>query len=222
MTNRTAVGVGEGITAKGKPSRLTDAVADTAAYLIKNNFVDQILFAGGFGYRFKSRPPTTEAEAMRDRAISKGVNIEKIMIEPNSYDTVTNLYTSKKRIESIGGIKEITLIASWQHMYRTEVFANWIYGPNYKITTISSPDGIWGEEMMNSIQAEKLSQEFALTIWRDNGIIPGDHEGIYRVLQQTHPFYTPNPILSEKQREMMRKIDELRQHCRKFSENPEV
>ena len=217
-----ALGVGEGISSRGKASRLTQGVADTAVYLISNRMVEGVLFAGGFGYRFKERPPTTEAELMRDRAQMRGVESSKIMIEPNSHDTVSNLYTSKKRVIAEGGISEITLIASWQHLYRTRVFAEMMYGPQYKINCISSPDNIWGEELIVSLEAERLSLDFALGMWEWWGVKRGDHEHIWKVLNMTHPFYTNNPILSEKQIDMMQRIDELRKSCRKFSEDPET
>jgi len=222
MKNKAIVAVGEGLSREGVASKLTIAAADTALFLLKRGDADKVIFAGGYGYRFRTRPPKSEAESMRDRLISQGVDISKIRIESDSVDTTSNLYYAKKlMIQEFPEVNEIKLVASWQHMYRTRVVAEVVFGPEYKISWISSPDPIWGDEMIYSMQAERLSLELVLDIWKDWNVVPGDHERIWEAYKATHPFHTKNPLISERQKEMMKKVDELRKYCKKFSENPD-
>ncbi|MDE1828033.1 MAG: YdcF family protein [Candidatus Micrarchaeota archaeon] len=222
ISNKAIVAVGEGLSGEGVASTLTIAAADTALFLLKRGDADKVIFAGGYGYRFKKRPPKSEAESMRDRLISKGVDSSKIRIESDSIDTTSNLYYAKNlMLREFPEVDEITLVASWQHMYRTRVVAEWVYGPGYKISWIPSPDSIWGDEMIYSMQAERSSLELVLDIWKEWNVVKGDHERIWEVHRATHPFHTKDPKISERQKEMMRKVDELRKHCKKFSENPD-
>ncbi|MDE1850907.1 MAG: YdcF family protein, partial [Candidatus Micrarchaeota archaeon] len=129
MKNKAIIGVGEGLTSEGIPSKLTIAVADTALFLLKRGDADKVIFAGGYGYRFNKRPPKSEAESMRDRLISHGVDASAIRIESDSIDTTSNLYYAKKILLSeFPGVDHIKLIASWQHMYRTRVVAQMVFG----------------------------------------------------------------------------------------------
>ncbi|MDE1856117.1 MAG: YdcF family protein [Candidatus Micrarchaeota archaeon] len=222
MGRKVIVGFGEGVHADGTPSKLTLGVADTAFHLLRKGYAEDVVFAGHSGYRLGPMPRMGEADGMWRRLIARGADWRRIRVERESRDTVGNTYYAKRLIEAhLPKTDEIMLIASWQHMYRARVVAEMVFGPNYTVKWTSSPDPIWGEELIYSMQAEKLSLEIARMFWDEYKIKPGEHEKIWNVLTTTHPAYTDKPKISEKQRELMAKLDELRRHCSKFQQNPD-
>jgi len=90
---------------------------DTAIHLVEKKKVDYLILSGG-----KGEAEISEAEAMAQYLIKRGVPKTKIILEPNSTNTYQNLQNSSKLIQKYG-FKEVYLITHDYHMHRALIYA---------------------------------------------------------------------------------------------------
>ncbi|MDD8049648.1 MAG: ElyC/SanA/YdcF family protein [Thomasclavelia sp.] len=81
--------------------------------------VPQIIVSGGQG----SDETVTEAKAMHDYLISKGIEEEKIILEDKSKTTYENMQNSKKIIDSLTNEYYCIFVTSDYHVFRTSTYA---------------------------------------------------------------------------------------------------
>lgn len=81
---------------------------------LSDNTYDSALLSGGLA---NSRAKITEAEAMRDFLVKKGIDPKRLILENKSKTTVQNAKFSKKIIEDLG-VDTIYLCSSAVHLNR--------------------------------------------------------------------------------------------------------
>jgi uncharacterized SAM-binding protein YcdF (DUF218 family) len=102
-----------------KPSlMLYNRVSAAADYLNKNPEI-KVIVSGGQG----EDEEISEAECMRRILIENGISSDRIIIEDKSVSTHENISFSLKLIENLGLEKNITIVTSEFHQYRTSLIA---------------------------------------------------------------------------------------------------
>lgn len=94
---------------------------------------DYVLFTGG---RSNDSVPVAECTAMRKYAVANGLTDEKILLEDESLDTISNAINSRLKIESLEErITQLHVVTSCYHTPRAEFVFNQCFGPAYQIHT---------------------------------------------------------------------------------------
>lgn len=104
-----------------KPTRsLLDRIEGAAAYL-RDNPRTVCIVSGGLG----PRASITEAECMRRELIERGIETERIRLEPKAKTTWENLIFSREMIQQeTGSLPDtLALVSSEYHMFRTGLMA---------------------------------------------------------------------------------------------------
>jgi len=131
----TIVVLGAGITKKGNLPEQAKKRLDKALKMLKRRKEANVLLCGKYSFLYpKSKlPPTTEAEAMRDYLLKKGVDEDKIYLEKKSKDTVGNAYYAKKEYFIPKKEKEALVVTSDFFLERVKFIFEKIFGPTYKL-----------------------------------------------------------------------------------------
>ena len=82
-------------------------------------------------------PPITEAQAMKDYLIKKGILKKNIFLENKSKDTISNAYYSKKIYFIPKKEKEAKIITSEFHLPRVKYIFKKVFGKDYKFQYIA-------------------------------------------------------------------------------------
>jgi len=132
--------LGGGIDDQGEISKVTKERLDR--FLKENNkFADALILLsgrwGGLAKLARGMPEITEAQAMKEYLITKGINSKRICLEMKSLDTVSNAVFSKEIIERHKGWSKILLITSDWHMKRALWIFQKVFGRQYQIHTFS-------------------------------------------------------------------------------------
>jgi hypothetical protein len=122
----------------------TKARADTAINAYKNSILDIFIVSG-----------KNEAIQISYYMVDKGVNGEKIMVEPFSYSTISNLYYSKPYLSLLGPVERVYLISSYWHIPRLEYVAGRIL-KKYRMGFIEANDPRNKEEIKKDIKLERF------------------------------------------------------------------
>ena len=104
------------------PGPMLASRLDTALDYLNANPNLPVLVSGGQG----PDEHMTEAEAMRDYLVARGIAPERIIIEPDSHNTAQNLTLSKAVLESLGydlAEEHILIISNDFHLYRADFLA---------------------------------------------------------------------------------------------------
>jgi len=123
-----------------------------------------------------------ECEIMRDYAVSKGINPDKIIMDSKSLDTIGNAYFTRRIIEKLGNVKNICVISSCYHMKRVEFIFRMCYGYNFNLIF----DFCYDCDSQNKEKEEKKlsrAKDFFA------GISPGDIDKIERKIFSSHKLY---------------------------------
>lgn len=87
--------LGAAIWPGGIPSPSLERRIVESVRLYRNKVADYLIFSGGLGVY-----PPEECVVMKNRAIALGIIPEKILIDPNSFDTFSSLVNCKKIMKS--------------------------------------------------------------------------------------------------------------------------
>ncbi len=112
---------------------------EAACKLFQEKRALKILMAGRWSLFLKQNPPTTEAEAMKQYAISLGVPHEAILKEEASNNTTSNAFHVWKQFLRPQQWHNIIVITSDYHLRRTQYIFDWLLGPEYTITYLAVP-----------------------------------------------------------------------------------
>jgi uncharacterized SAM-binding protein YcdF (DUF218 family) len=111
---------GAGLRKDGTVTKLLAGRCDKAIQIYRKDATKPILIpSGGKG----NDEVQSEAEAMADYLISKGIPEEHILLESSSATTMQNLQNSRELIESRPGRKYTALVTSNYHVYRAMRYA---------------------------------------------------------------------------------------------------
>jgi uncharacterized SAM-binding protein YcdF (DUF218 family) len=164
-----------------------------------------LIMSGRYGFWLdwkKEIPTRTEAEAMKEYAVSLGVPTEAILLEEKSKDTLGNAYFTKVDILEPNNWKSVLIVTSDFHYERTRYIFDLVlgdgYDTEYEVTKTNVP----------FLKMEALKAQEVATIAILKTIIGntqrGGTEAIASILSTKHPGYSKNPEYSyEKLKEML-------------------
>jgi len=181
--------LGCGVDKQGIVSRITKERLDFFLEK-KNKFLNiPILLSGRCSGLERNKPKITEAQAMKRYLATKGINPTQIYLEMRSLDTVSNAIFSKKIVKKHKNWRHLLLITSDWHMKRALWIFRKVFNSSYYIYTLSAPSQERDQKKRKLYEACLLV--FAKRIL--NKIQPVK-QGMEKMLQEIHPFYSNNEI----------------------------
>jgi uncharacterized SAM-binding protein YcdF (DUF218 family) len=161
-----AVVLGGGLRADGSPTPSTLRRADAAATLAKTREVG-IIVSGSHGDG--PRPARTEAEFMAERLFEQGTPRERVFLEDQSRDTLSNAAFVAERYLAGLTPRRVFIVTSPFHMARSLATFALVLGEDWPITAHPSAPGE-REDAHAATEALYLDRTHA----RLRGITPGD------------------------------------------------
>jgi len=166
--------------------------------LQKSGTARPIIMSGGAkGPPSQAPANKTEAQAMKDYAISLGVAAEDILLEEESKDAIGNIFFSKVNLIEPSQWKNIIVVTSDYNVPRATYVFQKVMGPSYHAhfekasSNLSPPDA----ERVQIQEDEKM----ALTIQWMKNIADGDTQAVKEFLYSWHPAYTRRSRISTSQ-----------------------
>jgi len=142
-----------------------------------------MIMTGNISYKASFKPSISEAQAMKDYAMSLGVSGEKIFVETESKDSLGNLVFTKMNLLTSLNIHYLTIVRGPnQSDERIDYLAAKILGPDYHYV-------LMGSDIARPNEAEREKRSLSLAKkWLDP-IQDGDTASIYRLMRDKHPGY---------------------------------
>lgn len=109
------------------------------------------------------------------------------MCEDESMDTLGNIYFTKKHIAEPHGWRNLTIVASDEHLPRARYLCEKICGDEYELEYRQSERVLSDEDYAKELVHERNS--LAITRKWFGEVANGDDAEIWRLVQLTHPAY---------------------------------
>ncbi len=139
MTNdaiQAIIVLGSGITPQGEPSP-GSALRTRKAVELHKLFPDAVLIMSGSS-PLDGDYPKPEAEIMQSYAVSLGADSQKILLETESQDTLSNAALTKKKLLLPRQLHNVLVVTSGYHVPRAEYLFRKALGPEYGVTFVSA------------------------------------------------------------------------------------
>ena len=185
--------LGRGIKEDGSLPPDPRSRVEKAVELYRKGIAPLIIMSGAWTYHFAIQPKWSEATAMKKYAVELGVPAGAIIEESKSMDTIGNVYFTKKQIGELGRaseqgeIKNITVVASDDHMPRVRYLFEKIYGPAYRLDFVVSDRVIDDASYVKELQHERNSM--AITHQWLDVMTAGDDATVFALMVTRHPAY---------------------------------
>jgi len=129
---------------------------------------------------------------MKRYLVAKGINPTQIYLEMRSLDTVSNAIFSEKIVKKHKNWRHLLLITSDWHMKRAMWIFRKVFNSSYCIYALSATS------QEKDKKKRKLYETFLLAFAKRilNKIQPVK-QGMNKILQEIHPFYSDNEIAKE-------------------------
>jgi len=135
------------------------------------------------GWNYRKDSNLFIGDVLKNYAVNLGVPSEKIITELNSRDTVGDAFFTKSNILKNNGWKNLLIVTSDYHVFRTSSIFKFIFGIQYEIKVI-------GAAGFDSIEKQKSEKRSIAAFERTfENIKSGDDQEIYERLSTQHPFY---------------------------------
>ena len=142
-----------------------------------------LIMTGSVSYKATFRPSISEAQAMKDYAVSLGIPQDKIFVETESKDTLGNFYFTKLNLLVPLGLSNIIIIRGPnQSDERIEYLAKKVLGDEYTFRIVR-PDIERPSEQTREKKSLSLAKQ-----WLDP-IENGNMSSIYKLMRERHPGY---------------------------------
>lgn len=172
-----------GITEDGVLGDDAQASVRIAAKLWNQDAARLIIMCGRLSYKADFVPPVSEAQAMKDYALSLGVASNGILTEAESKDTLGNAVFARLNLLDPLSIEEVLIIPGPNHSTeRLEFIFNKVFADDIAYSFIER-----SEEWPDQQHREQKSLE-TLKGWLDD-VKDGDVMQIYQVMRAKHPGY---------------------------------
>lgn len=191
---RAIVVLGCGIDAAGVIGADAQGSVRLAKEALESSSDACIVMSGNVSYKATFRPSISEAQGMKDYAVSLGIPSDRIFVETESKDTVGNLVFTKQNVLRPLGITDVTVVRGPnQSDNRIQFLIGKILGPEYSVNIVR-PDIERPEE------AEREQRSLAVATEWLSDIKDGDDIAVYELLRRKHPGYNSAiPLESLKQ-----------------------
>lgn len=152
-----------------------------------------LIMTGNVSYKATFKPSISEAQAMKDYAVSLSIPADKIFIEAESKDTLGNLVFTKHNLLAPLHIRDITIIRGPnQSTERISYLAAKVLGAEYAFTII-------GPSIQRPNEQLREERSFAQARQWLDPIKNGDSDAIYKLMREKHPGYNSSLSLDELQ-----------------------
>jgi len=179
---------GHGLTPDEKPDAHTVQRMDTGIAAWREGVAPNIVVCGRHSFLYHTSlygepPRSSEAEAMLQYGLGKGIPEGNILAESQSLDTVGNALFSKTNHIMPNRWERLAVVTSDSHLARALKIFGHVYGKDFDITGIPAPEKTGIKERI----WEPLGSVLVREILR--GTKPGDHEAIQERLIDLVPGY---------------------------------
>lgn len=183
MYNNAVIVLGCGIDAAGNLSPDATNSVQLAMEAINNNSGACLVMTGYISYKTTFKPSISEAQAMKDYAVSFGFPANKIFVETESKDTLGNLFFTKQNLLVPLNITDVAIVRGPnQSAERINYLAKKVLGSSYSYKLIE-PDVCRPEEIDREHKSLALAKR-----WLDE-VDDGDMGAIYQLMRNKHPGY---------------------------------
>ena len=133
--------LGGGVTPNGLPTPATQRRLDTALELFAQVDIPHLIFSGRWSHNLRNKPARSEAEAMREQALARGIGHGVIRLEDRSHSTLENIYNCKRDFLAPGDLRNILFVTDPAYQDRTREIGKRVLGAdfNFDIVTTSAP-----------------------------------------------------------------------------------
>ena len=183
-----------GVSQDGVISNITKERLDLAISLWQENKSGYLIMSGAWSLLLDHKPIKTEAEAMKNYALTCGVPSENILLENKSKDTIGNAYFVKTDFLEPNNWHHITVVTSDFHLERARYIFSKVLDNHYSTEFVTSLSHLDPTEKANRI----LVEEKLLKIAREwmNPIESGNNQKIKKLLDK-FPGYSDKPEISK-------------------------
>lgn len=190
-----------GIEPDGSLPKIPQLRVQEGVRLYRSGVAPRIIMSGKWGFWSEIEYPRTEAQAMKEYAVSLGVPEQDIILEELSKDTVGNAYFTRLNILEPNNWRNIVVVTADYHMPRTQYIFNKILGEGYVIDFHTVDSELPETELKSRVEKEAK----ALEVLRKavDSIKDGDVETVGRYVYTKHPGYAEK---SEVSKEELRKM----------------
>ncbi len=174
--------LGGGLTLQEQLTDRTSARVETAISAWRDDVAPTLVTSGGFVLRDQCPTSISEAGAMKDYAVDRGVPINVIAVEEESLDTIGNaLFT--RQIVIRNGWERLKVVTSPDHLLRSLTIFRYVYGNYFEI------EGLAAAETTPVADPTYEQRGFEILRAVTRGIKPGDGEAIKERLYEIVPVY---------------------------------
>ncbi|MDE1856739.1 MAG: YdcF family protein [Candidatus Micrarchaeota archaeon] len=157
------------------------------AELYKANPQALVILSGYKSFKIMGIPERTEAQAMKEYAISLGIPGDRILKEERSMDTTGNAYFVDDMISGMRNIGELTVVSIDYHTERTRFIFNKMFRGRVPLHFKKAVSGLPEEEMRRMHRSEQETLELLELLF--TGTRDGDRIRMRHMIELTHPLY---------------------------------
>jgi uncharacterized SAM-binding protein YcdF (DUF218 family) len=154
-----AVVLGSGLNADGSPTTVTLLRAETAARFVQDHAMKLIL-SGSRAPNDKGLHGNSEANAMAQVALSLGVAQEDLLLEDESYDTLTNAIFTARRYLSAMEPTVLFVVTSPFHTDRAVYIFQQVLGPQWTVVPHRAPEAPAEDRQAGAAAAMQRARDF--------------------------------------------------------------
>jgi hypothetical protein len=183
MYNKAIVILGCGIDAQGNLNEDAMNSVKLGIESLAGSGETCLIMTGNVSYKATFKPSISEAQAMKDYAVSLGIGSDKVFVETESKDTLGNLFFTKQNLFVPLGIHTVAIVRGPnQSTERITYLATKILGDIYDFQVIA-PDIERPDQQDREQKSLSIARE-----WLDN-IPDGNMNEIYNLMRSKHPAY---------------------------------
>jgi len=162
---------------------------NTAIELYKKGLFSKFIVVGGLSNK---KLGITEAEAMKNYLIQKGIDSKDILKEETSTDTIGNAFFLKKKILKPKKWKNLIVITSDFHLERAKIIFKKVLGKGYKIRFVGSKVFDIPMFFYKWLGMEKDLIELTKAFFK--GVKDGNNIQIKKLIRKVHPLYSERAL----------------------------
>ena len=190
MYKHTIIVLGCGIDAMGNIGTDASTSVRLAIDALTQSPDSCLIMTGQVSYKATFKPSISEAQAMKDYAVSLGTPVNRIFVETESKDTLGNLFFTKQNLLLPLRIANISIVRGPNHSNeRIAYLANKVLSGGYNFRIIEPDIERPGEH-------EREQKSLTMTKEWLESIADGDMDAIYKLMREMHPGYNSS-ITSE-------------------------
>ncbi|HIH14973.1 MAG: hypothetical protein QT08_C0016G0021 [archaeon GW2011_AR17] len=177
--------LGSGVSPDGSITSIGRSRVEKGVELYKKSFAQRMLFCGAYSYKLTQIPQKTEAQAMRDYALSLGIAKEHCFLEEQSKDTLGNAYFAKQFLERQNW-RSFFVVTSNYHLPKTEYAFKKVFGKEFSFDLIPSLTYLSPEEILTRLDSEKEKIHLYKGLLKN--ILDGDDRAVAKAMTRL-PWY---------------------------------